>query len=510
MFDEKKADRAVQFIERLKHTKGQYAGHAFKLEIWQKKGVRDLFGTVNKDGTRQYRTSYWEIPRKNGKSELAAAIALYLLLGDGEMGAEIYSAAADRDQAAIVFNVAAQMVRQSPGLSKRCKVIDSTKRIVVYSTNSFYRVLSAEHATKHGFNTHGVIFDELHAQPNRNLWDVLSTGGGTRTQPLVFAITTAGFDKHSICWEQHEYARKILDGIIEDPTFYPVIYSADEAEDWKNEKVWKKANPALGTFRDKNEMRSLCKKAQEVPALENTFRRLYLNQWTTQETRWLPMDAWDKSAGEVYEDDLEGEVAYCGLDLAQTTDIAAFVMVFPDSEKCYDVLPFFWLPEETMRQRAERDHVPYDVWARQGLIRTTPGNVIDYRFVRKDINELADKFRIAEIAFDRWGATEMVQYLDDDGFTVIPFGQGITSMTNPTKELLKLVLAKRVRHGGNAVLRWMCDNLMVKQDEAGNVKPDKARSTEKIDGMVALIMALDRAMRHEGTSVYEERGMIVL
>ena len=509
MYDEDKADRAVNFIQGLKHTKGKWKGVPFNLLDWQSKIIRDLFGTVREDGNRQYRTAYIEIPRKNGKSEIAAAVALKLLFADSEPGAEIYSAAADRDQAAIVFSVAVDMIEQAPELAKRCKIIRSTKRIIK-NDGSFYRVLSADHSTKHGFNASGIIFDELHTQPNRNLWDVLTTSGGTRSQPLVFAITTAGYNKHSICFEQHDYSRKILDEVIDDHTFYPVIFSAPDDAEWTDEEVWKSANPALGNFRDIEEMRALCYKAQQVPALQNTFRRLYLNQWTSQETRWLDLHKWDETAGEVFVEDLLGETAYAGLDLASTTDIAAFVMVFPDEDGCYDVLPYFWIPEERVQERAERDRVPYDVWVDQGYIQTTPGDVIDYRYIRAKIEELSEKHFIEEIAFDRWGATQIIQELEDAGLTVVQFGQTFAAMSPPTKELMNLVLSKRLRHGGNPVLRWMADNLMVKQDPAGNLKPDKSKSTEKIDGMVALIMGLDRAVRHEGPSVYEERGLLVI
>jgi phage terminase large subunit-like protein len=476
---------------------------------WQEKIIRDIFGTVNENGARQYRTVYIEIPRKNGKSELGAAIAAYLLFGDEERGGEIFSAASDRDQASIVFHVAAEMVRQNPSLLKRAKVIDSTKRIVVAGTASVYRAISAEAGTKHGYNASGIIFDELHAQPNRELWDVLTTSGGTRRQPLVVAITTAGYDRNSICWEQHDYAEKVIKGIVNDPTFYPVICSAPEDADWTDEEVWKACNPALGEFRDIEEMRGLCNKAKETPALQNTFRRLYLCQWTQQETRWMPIESWDATAGEVVADDLDGEDCYAGLDLASTSDIAAFVLVSPDKEKRFDILPFFWIPEDNIDKREQKDRVPYRQWVREGLIKATPGNVIDYRYIINDIKEAGSRFNIREIAFDRWGATQLVQELMDEGFTMIPFGQGFASMAAPTKELMTLVLSKRIRHGGNPVLRWMANNMVVRQDPAGNMKPDKGKSTEKIDGMVALIMAIDRAMRNS-ESVYDSRGLISL
>lgn len=511
MYDQERADWAVKFVRRLKHTKGTWAGKSFNLQPWQEKIIRDLFGTVNEKGARQYRTAYIEIPRKNGKSELGAAIALLLLFGDGEQGAEIYSAAADRDQAAIVYNVAAQMVRQDEALMRRAKVIDSTHRILFGKTNSIYRVLSSEVAGKHGYNAHGIVFDELHTQPNRELWDVLTTSGGTRAQPLVVAITTAGFDRNSICWEQHDYAEKLLRGIIKDPTFYPVIYSAPEDADWADEKVWEACNPGLDSFRDIEEMRALCAKAQQTPALENTFRRLYLCQWTQQDKRWMPIDAWDATAGAVDAAALKGQPCYAGLDLASESDLAAFVLVFPDGAGSYSVLCRFWIPADNIEGRVRKHRVPYVAWRDAGLVRATPGNIIDQDFILREIIELSQEYDIRELAYDRWGAAGLIPRLQGEGLTVVPFGQGFASMAGPTKELMALVLAKKLIHGGDPVLRWMANNMVVRQDAAGNLKPDKAKSTEKIDGMVALVMGLDRAMRHnEQRSVYEERGALVV
>lgn len=510
--NEEAANRAVFFIEKyLRHTKGRWAGVPFTLMPWQRDEIiRPLFGRLRQDGLRQYRTCYVEIPRKNGKSTLAAAIALKLLLADSEPGAEIYSAAADREQASIVFNEAAQMVRMSPVLSKRCKIIDSQKRIVVPKTGSFYRAISADAPRKHGFNAHGIIFDEVHAQPNRELWDVLTTSTGARAQPLVFAITTAGYDRNSICWELHDYAVKVRDGIIEDPTFLPVIYAADEDDDWKSEKVWAKCNPGLGEYRDIQEMRDMCKRAQAIPALENTFRRLYLNQWTSQESRWMQMDAWDATAGLVVEEKLHGRECYAGLDLSSTTDISALMLLFPMDNGELHVLSRFYIPEENIAERERRDRVPYRQWVREGLIKTTPGNVIDYAFIRQDINRLGALYNIKEIAHDPWNATQLALELAGDGFTMVPIRQGFSSMSAPTKDLMNLVLAKRLKHNGNKVLRWMADNVAVEQDAAGNIKPSKRKSTQRIDGIVALIMAIDRWSRNTAAaaSVYEERGVL--
>lgn len=508
VYSERAAERAVKFFRHLRHTKGRWANKPFILAPWQENDIiRPLFGTLKPDGTRQYQTAYIEIPRKNGKSEIAAGIALYLLLADREQGAEIYGAAGDRNQAAIVFNIAAQMVRQDSIMSKRSKIIDSSKRIIVYKTASFYHAVSADVPTKHGFNPHGVIFDELHTQPNRQLWDVLTTGFGTRRQPLVVAITTAGYDRYSICYEVHDYAKKVLSGVIDDPTFFAYIRAAEEKDDWTSEKTWKKANPALGDFLSMEEMRRMAKQAREIPAFENTFRRYRLNQWTRQDKRWLPLEKWDATAGEVDPSELLGMKCYAGLDMASTTDIAALVLVFPFGES-FKVMPFFFVPAENAEERSRKDRVPYMAWIRAGHVEATEGNVIDYKAIKQKILLLATQYQIEEIAFDRWGMTQLSQELDDEGFTMVPFGQGFASMSAPSKELLGLVLAKRIQHGNNPVLRWMADNLMMREDPAANIKPDKSTSKEKIDGMVAMIMGLDRALRHKrGGSVYDDRGL---
>ena len=515
-YDKDAADYAVMFIESLCHTKGTWAGKPFELIDWQEQIIRDLFGILKPNGYRQFNTAYVEIPKKMGKSELAAAVALLLTCGDGEERAEVYGCAADRQQAAIVFDVAADMVRMCPALSRRVKILASQKRIIYKPTNSFYQVLSAEAYSKHGFNIHGVVFDELHTQPNRKLFDVMTKGSGdARMQPLYFLITTAGTDTHSICYETHQKAKDILEGRKIDPTFYPVIYGADESEDWTDPKVWRKANPSLGITVGIDKVRAACESARQNPGEENAFRQLRLNQWVKQAVRWMPMEKWDACAFAVNEDDLEGRVCYGGLDLSSTTDITAFVLVFPptDEDDRYVVLPYFWIPEDSMDLRVRRDHVPYEVWERQGYLMTTEGNVVHYGYIEKFIERLGEKFNIREIAFDRWGAIQMVQNLEGMGFTVVPFGQGFKDMSPPTKELMTLVLEKRIAHGGHPVLRWMMDNIYIRTDPAGNIKADKERSTEKIDGAVATIMALDRAIRCGNVStasVYDDRGILFI
>ena len=515
-YDKDAADYAVMFIESLCHTKGTWAGKPFELIDWQEQIIRDLFGVLKPNGYRQFNTAYIEIPKKQGKSELAAAVALLLLCGDGEERAEVYGCAADRNQAKIVFDVAVDMVRFCPALSKRVKILESQKKITYLPTNSSYQVLSADVANKHGFNTHGVIFDELHTQPNRKLFDVMLQGSGdARMQPLYFLITTAGSDTNSICYEVHQKAIDIAEGRKVDPTFYSVIYGASEDEDWTDPKVWKKANPSLGITVGIDKVRAACESARQNPGEENAFRQLRLNQWVKQSVRWMPMDKWDACAFPVSEDDLEGRICYGGLDLSSTTDITAFVLVFPplDEEDKYYVLPYFWIPEETLDLRVRRDHVPYDLWERQGMLMTTEGNVVHYGYIEKFIEQLGERFNIREIAFDRWGAVQMVQNLEGMGFTVVPFGQGFKDMSPPTKELMKLVLEERIAHGGHPVLRWMMDNIYIRTDPAGNIKADKEKSTEKIDGAIATIMGLDRAIRcgnDTGASVYDSRGLLFI
>jgi phage terminase large subunit-like protein len=509
------ADYAVAFIQALCHTKGSWAGKPFELIDWQEQIIRDIFGILKPNGYRQFNTAYVEIPKKMGKSELAAAIALLLTCGDNEERAEVYGCAADRQQASIVFEVATDMVRMCPALNKRVKILASTKRLIYLPTNSFYQVLSAEAYSKHGFNIHGVVFDELHTQPNRKLFDVMTKGSGdARMQPLYFLITTAGDNVNSICYEVHQKAKDLLAGRKHDATFYPVIYGAEEDDDWTDPKVWKKVNPSLGITVSIDKIKAACESAKQNPAEENSFRQLRLNQWVKQAVRWMPMEKWDKCAFKVDTEELKGRVCYGGLDLSSTTDITAFVLVFPpvDEDDKFHILPYFWIPEENLDLRVRRDHVNYDLWQKQGFLKTTEGNVVHYGFIEAFIEELGTQYNIKEIAFDRWGAVQMTQNLEGLGFTVVPFGQGFKDMSPPTKELMKLTLEEKIAHGGQPVLRWMMDSIFIRTDPAGNIKPDKEKSTERIDGAVALIMALDRAIRNDSNSgsIYDQRGILIL
>ena len=346
MFDEKKARRVIRFIECLRHTKGEFHGKPFKLLPWQEKIIRDVFGTVRDEdpSMRQYNQVYIEIGKKNGKSELGAALALNMLINDDEWKAEVYSCASDRQQAAIVFDVAVDMVKQNPTLSKLIKIIPSTKRMVYQPTGSIYQVLSSEVATKHGLNVSACIFDELHTQPTRALYDVMTQGSGdARKQPLWFFLTTAGTDRNSVCWEVHQKALDILEGRKHDPRFYPVVYGLPDNADWQDEQNWYKCNPSLGYTITIDKVRDAYHKALETPADENMFRQLRLNQWVKQSIRWMPMDKWDECGGVVDPYQLEGRACYAGLDLSSTSDLTTLVLVFPprDENESYMVLPFF-------------------------------------------------------------------------------------------------------------------------------------------------------------------------
>ena len=510
-FDRKLAQRAVDFCERHAiHVEGELRGKPFILQKWQKKMIRTLFGLQRRcDNTRKFRTLYLEIPRKNGKSALCSVLALYLTCYDKEPASRVVSAAADREQASIVFNVAKEMVLQNPKLKTRFGTFKRT--LVHYKSGSNYQVVSSDAFTKHGLNLHGFVLDETHAQKNRELYDVLHTSMSARRQPLEISITTAGYDKNSICWELHQQAVNVLEGNSTDESFLGIIFGADPDDDWTKEETWFKANPNLQVSKKLEYMKQECDRAKSVAGYENTFKRLDLNIWTEQESRWLPIERWDECKGEVDAEKMFGMACYGGLDLASTTDIAAFVLVFPQENGNMKVLPFFWIPEEGARERGKKDKVPYVEWARDGYIYATEGNSIDYGEIRADIVHLSEIFDIQEIEFDRWNATQLTQQLTEDGLNLIPVNQSITTLTAPSKELERLMLDKKLEHGGNPVLRWMARNVAVIQNGEGEIRPSKKKSTEKIDGIVALIMAIDRADRNScSDSVYNEHGILTL
>jgi phage terminase large subunit-like protein len=493
-FDSQAASHAIDFFGFLHHSKGEWAGQTFALAPWQAFVVGCLFGWKRSDGLRRFRTAYCAVPRKNGKSSIAAGIGLYLLVADGEQGAEIYSAATTRDQARIVFDEAKRMVTRSPALRRRVEVL--INNLNVERSASRFMPLSSDASTMDGLNVHGAIIDELHAHRTRQVVDVLDTATGARRQPLLFEITTAGYDRHSICFEHHDYSIKVLEGIVRDDAWFALIAGADEGDDWTDPKVWRKANPNFGISVKEDDLARKAEKAVALPGAQNAFRRMHLNEWTEQAERWIDIAAWDACAAPIDLERLRRRRCFGGLDLSTTTDVTALAWIFPPDhdDGLWRVVSRYFVPEDNLRKRAERDRVPYDLWTRQGYIEATPGNVVDYSAIEARIRADAALFDVKEIAYDPWNATHIALRLQDEGAKMIEFRQGFRSMAAPTRELEKLIVSRKLAHGGNPVTRWMAANVAVAQDPAGNLKPAKDKSTERIDGIVALIMALGRAM----------------
>ncbi len=494
-FDHDAESRVYAFFEQyLRHSKGEFAKKPFVLQEWQAFIVGSVFGWKREDGTRRFRTAYDEEPRKNGKSTRLAGIGLYMTTADGESGAEVYSAATKKDQAKIVWGEAKNMVLASPELRARTRVFAANMNVPALGAK--FEPLGADSDSLDGLNISCAIVDELHAHKSRDLWDVLETATGARRQPLIYAITTAGRNKLSVCWELRDYACKVLEGIVQDDSFFAIIFTIDDGDDWSDPKVWGKANPGLGVSVKVDDLQRKVEKARHLPAAQNAFKRLHLNVWTEGAGSWLDIEAWDENGQEVDPDDLVGRECFGGLDLSTTTDITAFVKVFPPVEEGepWKVLARFWVPAENIAKRAKTDRVPYDVWREQGYIEATPGNVVDYRAVGAGIIADAQAFDLREVAYDRFNSSQLVTELMDEGLTMVPFGQGFVSMAAPTRELEKLVISGLLAHGGNPVLRWMASNVVVVEDPAGNMKPAKNKSAEKIDGIVALIMAIGRAI----------------
>lgn len=512
-FDVDAADRAVQFFGLLNLVEGKGAGKRWDLLPWMEfEIIRPLFGYRRADGSRLYRTVWVEVPRKNAKTTLAAGIALYCLVADGEAAPQVIIGARDRQQAKLCFDLARKMVAASPALSKRCRAVRSY--IEHPKSGGVLRTVSADAAGQHGLSASCVIVDEVHAHRDRELWDVLATSTGARAQPIVMGITTAGvYNPHSIAWELHTYAERVADGELVDPHFLGVIYGTEPDADWQDPEVWRLANPSLDVAISSDYLREEVARAQVSPARQTTFRQLHLNVWTTEVSRWIDPAAWDEN-GEEPAPAEPGAPCFAGLDLSSTTDISALVLLRPDEDGNYDVEPYFWMPEADIAERERRDRLPYRQWAADGLVQLTPGNIIDYGFIKKKILELADERGGFQLAYDPWNATGLVTELMGEGLVCLPTRQGFATLSGPTKELERLVLGRKLRHGGNPVLKAHAGAALVSADAAGNVKPDKSKSTARIDGVVALIMALNASLlaggQGTGRSVYEERGIEVL
>ena len=512
MFDEAKADRAVRFIETLcSHTKGAKGGQPFILEPWQRDEIiRPIFGTVRDDGLRQYRTVYIELPRKQGKSTLASAIALYMLMADGEPGAEIISAAADRNQASLVFDQARSQIQNNATLRKAAKVFQNR---IEYGT-SWYKSISAEANTKHGFNAHCVIFDELHAMPNDSLFRVLETSTGARTQPLFVSITTAGESLNSICGTVHEYAIKVRDGIVDDPTFLPIIYAAESDDDWTQPETWHKANPALGSICSVDYFETQVRRAKVTPSYVNTFKRLHLNVWVGASTAWITDDEFMKGNEPMpSKQTLSRLPCWCGLDLAATRDLTCFASIWHDAAtgRFYlDVHSF--VNEEQAESRRLSGGTNYYDFQQRGELTITDGNVTDFRAVRDHIVQFCDENNVQGVAYDRKFSTYITPELIEHGIRMCDFGQGFYSMSYPTKTF-EIELAKgNVIHGGHNLLRWQFSCVHLKRDDADNIKVVKHRrnsENDKVDAVVASIMALGQFYADNQTETGDQLAEII-
>lgn len=503
-YDKKAAESAVKFIENLRHFKGKWAGQRCLLMRWQLRIVRELFGWMRKDGTRLYRTCYVEAPRKSGKTTLAAGIALYLAHGDGEAAPEVYFAAYDKEQAKICYDTARYMLEQVPELVEGTLIYEGRREMVLKDNpGGFLRPLSRETAKQFGLNLHGLVFDELMTQKTRDMWNALTTSQGSRAQPLTFAISTAGWEQVSVCFEQHELTRQIHEGVLADESFLGVVYGAPKDADWTSEKVWKAANPSLGETAGLEFYRSRYTKASNQPTEQNAFRTLLLSQWVGQAERYFDMRAWSKCGGEP--DD--GGLAFGGLDLSATTDLTAFVVL--NNEESVHL--WAWLPEQGIRERERKDRVPYRMWAEQGHLTLTPGATIDYAYVKQTVREAAERFDLQDVSYDPWNATQLVGELEEEGITMVKLRQGFASLSAPTKELQRRVMEGQLRHGANPVLAWCASNTGTTTDPAGNVKPDRTRSSGRIDPVVALIEAIDGHSRRGRAreSVYRRRRLAV-
>lgn len=515
MFDERKAQRAVRFFESLKHTKGAFNAKPFTLLEWEKKIVRDVYGTVNEDGNRVYKTVYIELPKKNGKSELAAGASLYQLFADGEKNGEVYGCAADREQASIVFDVAVDMIDMIPELKRRTKLNLSKKMITDKVSGTFYKVLSSEAFTKHGLNVSAAIFDELHAQPNRQLWDVMTFGAGdARQQPIWWVITTAGDDpdRVSIGWEVHEYAQKVLAGDILDPSFYAVIYNYD-GDDIYNPDNWAKANPSLGHTITVDAVQEAAAKAMQNKANERLFRWLRLNQWiTTKLTTWQTVDLFDQCVGNWTRQDLIGKDCFVGLDLSSTTDLSAACLVFPPQGDQLDwrVIWDEWIPADGMEDRVLKDRVPYDRWVKDNWINATDGNVIDYTKIRERILDYKRLYNVKEVPLDRTFATMLVQELEQEGLTCVDIPQTFAVLTDPMNLVEVLMKTGKLSVEPNPVARWAFGNTAIAKNGNGQIKYVKETRgkgsirTKRIDPIAAMVIAMARAKVYVGQLDYSQ------
>lgn len=503
------AEHALSFFQFSRHVKGVLSGESIKLEPWQVFIVANIFGWYwQETGLRRFRTAYNEVARKNAKSTLASCIALYMLAFDHEEGAEIYSCATKKDQARIVFNDARQMVLKSSELKRLISIQRNT--LSVLSSYSKFEPLSSDTNTLDGLNVHLAVLDEVHQQ-KREMWDVIETSTGSRLQSLLFAITTAGFDKTGICYEQRGYAEKILSGVISDDTYFAIIFTLDECDDWKDRSVWIKANPNLNVSVRPDDLERLAKKAEEVPTARNNFLTKRLNIWVNTATAWLNLERWERCPPRASDEALQSLPCYVGIDLANKLDVAAVVLVFVDGDKLH-LLCKFYLPSDVIAVKSRTIGNMYQSWADSGYLTLTEGNVIDHDRIEDDLREILDEYDVHEIAFDPWGSTQMANRLAADGAPLVEVPQNAKNLSEAMKEVEALVIAGKLHHGDNPVLNWMASNVCAKQLANENILPEKSSADNKIDGMVALFTAVSRIIRAQASaaSTYEDNDLLIL
>lgn len=504
-FEEQAAARAISFIEKLRHTKGEWAGERFKLQAWQKFIVRNLFGWKRADGSRRYRKAYVEISRKNGKTSFAAAIGLYMLYADNENRAEVYSAATTAKQAKICFDEATAAVRAT---TLQDRILVQANSLVYMERGSKFSPVSSEYKSLDGLNPSCAIIDEYHAHRDSGVYDVLVSGMGARRQPLTFIITTAGNDKFSACFEHRIMCVKLLKGVLQDPATFVFIASLDDESEWDKPEMWIKSNPNLGVSVKAEYIEERVLAAKNKPSEIVDTKTKNLNLWVDAMKGWIADDRWVACHDENFDERvLLGRECYGGLDLSNVSDLTAFALLFEINGRLV-VKVWAWIPHETMNDRFSRENINYPHWVAEGWIRCTEGNVIDRAFVEADILELSKIYRIKSIAYDRYDSTATVIRFQDEGLKLSKFGQGYASMSTPTKRLEEIVLSGQLEHLGNPALRWQMSNIELSRDPAGNIKPNKAAARQKIDGVVALIMALGEKMTVEGVRhVYSGRGL---
>jgi len=518
-FDPAEADRVIRFFENLKQSKGRWRGKRLKLMAWQKFVIGCMFGWKRKStGFRRFRTLYEEVARKNGKTTKLAGFGLYGLVGDREGGPEIYAAATKRDQARILFTEATRMVRQSGPLKRRIKI---GQKALSCSLNDGTMVpLGADGDTIDGLNPSMSLIDELHAHKKREIWDVLDTATDARDQPIQAAITTAGFSSTtaSVCWEQRAYSVQVLDGFDtkgghRDDSWFAYIAALDDGDDWRDENVWIKANPSLGQTVTLDGLRRQCAQAEAVPSKQNVFKRLRLNMWTEQAELWLDLEVWRRNGAPFDRAMLDGRLCYGGIDIASKRDLASYSLIFPPIEEDprWYLLNWSFLPSDQIAHREQKDDgIPFREWEEQGYLILTDGSRIDQDYIRKHINDSADRFEIQEIGFDPWNATHLATCLAKDGFEMREMRQGIQTFAEPSKEFEALLYAGRLAHGGNEILEWNAKHIAIKHDENLNIMPSRKRSSEKIDALMASIMALGCGIApEEEEDEYHSDGFVV-